>query len=314
MKISNNKGFTLVELIATIVLLAIVMGIGAYSITKIIENSREKNYKLLVTEIRTAAEGYYQECRFADGDVNACYYDFDFDGEFNNEKDSEIVKDCINGNDKSQFCKYVKQDYNGDGRVNSNDASYVLNGGMVVRKNSFFTTLDVLIKYGYLNGNDKDSDNNQIITNTKNENSIGGCIIYVEYDGGLKITNVGSINGTLFDDCPTYHDGSINNDLENDVNINNGNLDLELNDNVVNGDKKIILKDKLNGAACAQGMDNFYQDYCFNCQMSQYMYVIVNGTEYLLTEALNNGTVTIEELQKNNITFKKCRDIETSTQ
>lgn len=67
----NNKGFTLVELIATIVILAIVMGIGAYSITAIIENSREKDYELLIKEIVNATETYYQECKFVDNNCDS---------------------------------------------------------------------------------------------------------------------------------------------------------------------------------------------------------------------------------------------------
>ena len=47
----NNKGFTLVELIATIVVLALVMGLASYSIVGIIKRSKEKNYELLVTNI-----------------------------------------------------------------------------------------------------------------------------------------------------------------------------------------------------------------------------------------------------------------------
>ena len=41
--ILNRKGFTLVELLATIAILAIVMGIATFSITAIIKNSKEKN-------------------------------------------------------------------------------------------------------------------------------------------------------------------------------------------------------------------------------------------------------------------------------
>ena len=44
--IKNNLGFTLVELIATIVILALVMGISTYSISAIINNAKEKNYEL----------------------------------------------------------------------------------------------------------------------------------------------------------------------------------------------------------------------------------------------------------------------------
>ena len=61
----NNKGFTLVELLATLVILALVMGIGTYSITTIINNSKEKNYESLISNIKDGAETYYQECKYS---------------------------------------------------------------------------------------------------------------------------------------------------------------------------------------------------------------------------------------------------------
>lgn len=68
----NNKGFTLVELIATIVVLAIVAGIGTYSITSIIRKSKEENYELLKNNIRSAAETFYQECKYSNNDSISC--------------------------------------------------------------------------------------------------------------------------------------------------------------------------------------------------------------------------------------------------
>lgn len=60
----NKKGFTLVELIATIVVLALVVSISAYAITNIINSAKEKNYKLLIKNIKDASETYYQECKY----------------------------------------------------------------------------------------------------------------------------------------------------------------------------------------------------------------------------------------------------------
>lgn len=60
----NNKGFTLVELMATIVILSLVITIGAVSITSLINNAKEKNYDLLVEEIKNAVEEFYIECKF----------------------------------------------------------------------------------------------------------------------------------------------------------------------------------------------------------------------------------------------------------
>ena len=54
----NNKGFTLVELLATIVILGIVMGIASYGVISAINNSKIKSEKLFVDKIGTAIEGY----------------------------------------------------------------------------------------------------------------------------------------------------------------------------------------------------------------------------------------------------------------
>ncbi len=71
----NNKGFTLVELLATIVVLALVVSIGAYSITNIIKKTKDENYKLLIEHIRSAAELYYQECKFSNNSGITCSSD-----------------------------------------------------------------------------------------------------------------------------------------------------------------------------------------------------------------------------------------------
>ena len=60
----NNKGFTLVELLATLIVLSLVMTIGTYSITNIIENAKDKNYQILIANIKDAAETYYNECQY----------------------------------------------------------------------------------------------------------------------------------------------------------------------------------------------------------------------------------------------------------
>ena len=54
----NNKGFTLVELIATILILALVMSIASYSIINVIRNAKQKNYDLLIDHIKEGAELY----------------------------------------------------------------------------------------------------------------------------------------------------------------------------------------------------------------------------------------------------------------
>lgn len=65
----NGKGFTLIELVATVVILGMIMLIGGYAVTELIDNSREKDYELLIKEINSAVETYYQECKYT---TNTC--------------------------------------------------------------------------------------------------------------------------------------------------------------------------------------------------------------------------------------------------
>ena len=62
----NRKGFTLVELLATLSILAIVVVIGGVAISKTIKNTKEKNYQALVANIKNGAELYYQECNYGE--------------------------------------------------------------------------------------------------------------------------------------------------------------------------------------------------------------------------------------------------------
>ena len=72
--------------------------------------------------------------------------------------------------------------------------------------------------------------------------------------------------------------------------------------------KTVTLVDK-SGEYCAQALDFFYEDnqyvYYFTCIKSGSMYVIKNGREYKLVEALKTGVTTIKELNENGYSFLK---------
>lgn len=65
----------------------------------------------------------------------------------------------------------------------------------------------------------------------------------------------------------------------------------------VDENKKVItITDKSEGTYCADAIEYYYKDYYFTCIKSQYVIVTVNGKEYTIKEALNNGIVTMDEL------------------
>ena len=59
MKKLNRKGFTLVELLAVIVILAIVVGITMFTILPTLDNSKKKSFNVAIDAIKT----YIQEQR-----------------------------------------------------------------------------------------------------------------------------------------------------------------------------------------------------------------------------------------------------------
>ena len=64
-KKSDDRGFTLIELIVTIVILGLVLSIGGYSIIKVMNSAKKSDYDLLIENIKAAAEVYYQECKYS---------------------------------------------------------------------------------------------------------------------------------------------------------------------------------------------------------------------------------------------------------
>ncbi len=62
----NQKGFTLVELLATIIVLAIVVGITVPLTLSGINRSKEKGLKILVKNITEATRNYATECGYSE--------------------------------------------------------------------------------------------------------------------------------------------------------------------------------------------------------------------------------------------------------
>lgn len=62
----NNKGFTLIELIATIALLAIVALISFVSITNVLEDRKTADCNTLVNNIKMATKEYVSDNRYND--------------------------------------------------------------------------------------------------------------------------------------------------------------------------------------------------------------------------------------------------------
>jgi len=62
----NRKGFTLIELLAVIILIAIIAVLIVPSVLNSAEKSKEASYNMMIKNIITASELYYQECEYGD--------------------------------------------------------------------------------------------------------------------------------------------------------------------------------------------------------------------------------------------------------
>ncbi len=60
------------ELLAVIVLLAIVASITGMAVSGLIKKANEKSYDILISDIKGAAELYYQECEYMSNDNEMC--------------------------------------------------------------------------------------------------------------------------------------------------------------------------------------------------------------------------------------------------
>ena len=64
MKSLNRKGFTLVEMLAVVVILGIIMTIMVPSVNHLINKNRDDSYKSLENNIRSAAQAYLSDYRY----------------------------------------------------------------------------------------------------------------------------------------------------------------------------------------------------------------------------------------------------------
>lgn len=116
----NRKGFTLVELISVIVILSLIVGIGATVITEVIKNNKEKDYILLIKEIKSATESYYHECRYVT-------YDCDNDGTI--KLGDLIVNGFLKGNSKLQDGSSTLVNPNNEDNISNCEIKWIYSNG-----------------------------------------------------------------------------------------------------------------------------------------------------------------------------------------
>jgi len=119
----NNKGFTLIELIVTIVILGVVMSIGTYSIISIVNSSKEENYESLIKNIKSAVETYAIECKYAKTTSVTCSSQLTL---------GDLVKyGYLSGNGKNSDSEYTLVNPKDNKSIASCTIKYTYNNGKV---------------------------------------------------------------------------------------------------------------------------------------------------------------------------------------
>ena len=77
----NNKGFTLIEVLAVIVILSLLAGIAIPSVLSSINTSKEASYDIMISNIVTASSSLYEEIEYN----NSILYEFNSSGSTSNE-------------------------------------------------------------------------------------------------------------------------------------------------------------------------------------------------------------------------------------
>ena len=170
----NNKGFTLVEMLAVVVILGIILGIATTSVLSAIETSKEESEKVFVDKIETAVESYINlkgmgMVRKSGGSI----YSFDKCKKFKDDKadSEECAEDATIGSSAFELegfdLEEITKDFvDEDGMVNPRNKEKCLknSGNPVVR---VFKDKD-MVYYYYVDLSSLDCDiapENQIITN-----------------------------------------------------------------------------------------------------------------------------------------------------
>lgn len=293
MKELNNTLAEKKKSILVIIIIVILVSVLGYFFVTYRNMKRTKSYEAMERELFVATKKYLEKEKIFDNNVV-----FSVDVGSSKLLEDKYLKELVDPVDKNKSCKaYVNVT-----RENKNDYEYIVllecsqynNGGIkfdrdgtVLESNVYGSNLPNIDDFNTTGNDDKDSDidddtdntidndtNNDVDNNTSNNSSNDNT-------GASNNTNNGSNTS-----------GSSNGTLNNGQQVLDG---FNVNGRII----KIIDRSSVN---CAQAIEYYYEDsnykYYFNCIMSPSVFVVIDGIEYNLKIALNNGFVTMEELEE----------------
>ena len=164
----DNKGFTLVEVLAVVVIIGILGGLTAKGVLSSINTGKEASYKLMINSIVTASQTLYEELEYGGSTIWEYSYS---DNEVKKEEDKKVeVNNKI---------------------INTNLQTLVSNG--FLSGSSGFT--------------DEDESGNKYLIDPKSKENIGNCKIKItkETSDNNKIIYKVEKNDDTVDKCPVKY-------------------------------------------------------------------------------------------------------------
>ncbi len=177
----DNKGFTLVEVIAVVAIITILSVVVVPSVLNSINNGKQKSYEVLVGDIKIAAKELYEEVYSNEllGDTSKLYqYSYDVDNKMIS-KSNNVIEITDNCTDEGYSC--------------------------------IETNLQTLVSNGFLSGS-TDGNKQKVILNVREDNAnMGNCSIRIVRDVNsssnkvsYKVSKINEIkNSKEKNICPT---------------------------------------------------------------------------------------------------------------
>ena len=146
----DNKGFTLVEVIAVVAIITILSVVVVPSVLNSINNGKQKSYEVLVGDIKIAAKELYEEVYSNEllGDTSKLYqYSYDVDNEVISKDNNNVIEITDNCTKEGYSC--------------------------------IETNLQTLVSNGFLSGS-TDGKKQKVILNVREDNAnMGNCSIKI---------------------------------------------------------------------------------------------------------------------------------------
>lgn len=198
----NNKGFTLVEVLAVVVILTILGGVAIVGVLSSINSSKEASYKITIKNIIVASQMMYEE----------------------------TSNKGIMNNSLSKIYEYNEL---GQTEIEINFVS-IYDENNQIKNNVIRTNLQTLVSNGYLDGinndtkncndeNCKENSNKKIILNPKESKDIGKCNIVIYKEANSIIVKNDVYGATIIEESDSSDDITYSDPINKINNNNNSN-------------------------------------------------------------------------------------------